>query len=194
MDDGLSGARTDGPPDDDGARLAEAFRAAMARLASGVSVVAVGRGPGRPGVRPGARAGGAGVEHAITVTSLASVSLDPPMVLFCVHRDARLREALDDVDTWSVSILDASAGPVADWLATPGRPALGALDRVAHRRGPVSGAALLEQAQAWLECRTAWIKAAGDHDVVVGEVLAAEVAPGARGGLVHRLGRVEPQR
>lgn len=156
--------------------LRDGVRAAMARLPSGVSVVAV------RGLRPA-------VDHAATITSLTSVSLEPPMVLFSVHQHARVREALDDAQHWAVSILDGTAGPVASWLAEPGRPTLGQLDRVPHRRGEHSGAALLEQAQAWLECRTAWIRAAGDHDVVVGEVLAAGVAPGARGALVHRWGR-----
>ena len=178
-DDGAPAAGDAMPSDDEA--LIDDFRAAMARLASGVSVVAAARAP---------RAG-AGVEHVATVTSLTSVSLEPPMVLFCVHVDARLREALDDVDCWAVSILDASAGPVADWLATPGRPAFGVLDRVPHRRGAATGAALLDRAQAWLECRTLWIRTAGDHDVVVGQVLTAAVAPGDRGALVHRLGRID---
>lgn len=156
--------------------LREGFRAAMTRLASGVCVVAV------RGVRPA-------VDHAATVTSFTSVSLEPPMVLFCVHRHARLREALDDGPRWAVSILDGTAGAAASWLAEPGRPTRGQLDRIPHRRGEHSGAALVNQAQAWLECRTAWIRAAGEHDVVVGEVLSAEVAPDARGALVHRWGR-----
>lgn len=167
--------------DDDAASdLREAFRAAMGRLAAGVSVVAV------PPAVPGRS------DAVAPVTSLVSVSLEPPMVLFCVHADARVREALDGVDRWAVSILDASAGRVADWLASPGRPAVGALDVVPHRRSEVTGAVLLEQAQAWLECRTAWIRSAGDHDVVAGEVLTARVAVGSRGALVHWLGRIEP--
>lgn len=161
----------------------DAFRAALGRMAAGVSVVSVGR-PSR-----------GGTQHvAATVTSLTSVSLDPPMVLFCVHADARLREVLDDVDTWAVSVLDATAEPDADWLATPGRPMVDQLAPVPHRLGAVSGAALLDRSQAWLECRTAWVRGAGDHDVVVGEVVAVELAPPDRGALVHRLGRFRPLR
>lgn len=155
--------------------LREDFLAAMARLASGVSVVAVARGRH---------------QVAATLTSLVSVSLDPPMVLFCVHTDARLRDALDDAETWAVSVLAADGAPDADWLATPGRPQVDQLGHVPHRLGAVSGAALLERAQSWLECRTAWVRTAGDHDVVVGEVLTATVAPRDGGALVHRLGRV----
>jgi flavin reductase (DIM6/NTAB) family NADH-FMN oxidoreductase RutF len=158
--------------------LVATFRAAMARLAAGVCVVAVAR-PGR-----------VVADVPMTATSVTPVSLEPPMVLFCVHGESRLREVLDEVDTWAVSVLDAGAAAGAEWLATPGRPAVDQLGPVGHRRGPLSGAALVTSAQAWLECRTTWIKTAGDHDVVVGEVLSAELVPGARGALVHRLGRL----
>lgn len=179
--------------------LGDAFRAAMARLPAGVCVVSVARprgalARGRAAPDRSASAGRAGrdlvTDYAMTATSVTAVSLEPPMLLFCVHGDARLREVLDDVETWAVSVLDAAGGPVAEWLATPGRPTVDQLGTVAHRRGPASGAALLADAQAWLECRTTWIRTAGDHDVVVGEVLAAEVARGARGALLHRLGRL----
>jgi flavin reductase (DIM6/NTAB) family NADH-FMN oxidoreductase RutF len=157
----------------------DAHRAAMARLACGVAVLAVAR-PTPRGHQ----------QLAATITSLTSVSLEPPLVLACVHADSRVREVLDDVPTWAVSILDATAEADADWLATPGRPVVDQLAPVPHRLGAASGAALLDRAQAWLECRTVWVRSAGDHDVVVGEVLTAQVAPGDRGALVHRLGRV----
>jgi flavin reductase (DIM6/NTAB) family NADH-FMN oxidoreductase RutF len=162
-------------------RLRDTFRAAMSRLPAGVCVVAAAL-----------RSGATTTDHAMTATSLVGLSLDPPLVLFTVYSDARLRDALDDTGTWAVSVLDAAAGPSADWLASPGRPTVGQLDTVPHRRGAISGAALLNEAQAWLECRTAWIKPAGDHDVVVGEVLRAALAPPGRGALLHRLGRLAP--
>lgn len=151
------------------------LRAVASRLAAGVAVVTVER---------------RGVAHAATVGSLVSVSLEPPLVLFCVHTDARLRDVLDDVDTWAVSVLADDQADVADWLASPGRPAVGQLDRVPHRPGPVSGAAWLDGAAAWLDCRTEAVHAAGDHDVVVGRVLAADEGAARAGGLVHLRGRL----
>ena len=58
----------------------------------------------------------------MTASAITSVSLDPPMLLFCVHTDARFRDALDDVDTWSVSVLADDQAHTADWLASPGGP------------------------------------------------------------------------
>lgn len=153
-----------------------AFRDVIGRLPAGVCVVTT-RWRGQ--------------DQAATVSSAASVSLEPPLVLFCVHADARLREALDEVPHWALSVLAASAQDVADWLASPGRPAVGQLDRVAHHAGPATGMPLVDRCAAWLECRTAAIHPAGDHDIVVGEVLAAG-ATGEPGGLVHVRGRLRP--
>ncbi|UZN04385.1 flavin reductase family protein [Cellulomonas sp. S1-8] len=157
----------------------DAFRAVAARLAAGVVVVSAVRH---------------GVAHAATVSSVASVSLDPALLLFCVHVDARLRDVLDDVDTWAVSVLADDQADVADWLASPGRPAVGQLDRVSHRPGPVSGAAWIDGAAAWFDCRTEAVHAAGDHDVVIGRVLAAGEGSAVAGALVHLRGRVRTVR
>ncbi|MEE6283108.1 flavin reductase family protein [Georgenia sunbinii] len=155
----------------------ESYRAVMQRLAAGVTVVSLRQGA---------------LDLAMTANSVHSVSLRPPMILFSVHRDARFREALDDVDTWAVSLLDGEARVAADRLASPGRPSAGQLTGVAHSRGAHSDAALLDDAQGWLECRTAWVKTAGDHDVVVGDVLDARLGSTATGALVHHLGRLRP--
>ena len=155
------------------------FRAAIGRLPAGVAVVALRW---------------RGVDHAMTASAVASVSLDPPLVLFCVHEDARFREALEHVDRWGLSVLSDTGAAVADWLASPGRPAVGQLTRVPHREGPVTGAPLVDDASAWFECRTAAIHRAGDHDVVVGEVLWVAQGPATAGGLVHLRGRMRPVR
>ncbi|WP_136518809.1 flavin reductase family protein [Cellulomonas telluris] len=158
-----------GPVDED------AFRAAVGRLPAGVAVVTVVR---------------RGIAHATTVNSVVSVSLDPPLLLFCVHTDSRLRDVLDEADAWAVSVLADDQGDVADWLASPGRPAVGQLDRVPHTPATVSGAPWIDGAAAWFDCRTAAVHPAGDHDVVVGTVVAAVQGPAAAGGLVHLRGRV----
>lgn len=161
----------------------EEYRLAMSRMISGVCVVS-------------ARSGS--VDLAMTATSVVSVSLEPPTVLFCVHSDARLAEVVESGGDWAVSILGAEAAAAADWLASPGRPAVGQLDRIDFHRGSRTGAALLDQAAAWVECRTEWTKEAGSHTVVVGQVLGTSVAPagglGAAGGIVHHHGRMRPLR
>lgn len=158
-----------------GSAATDAFRAAMGRLPAGVVVVT---------------ARWRGMDHAMTASAVTSVSLEPPMLLLSVHADARLREALDDVDTWAVSVLADDQAPVADWLASPGRPAIGQLDRVPHTRAPHSGAAWVAGAAAWFDCRTAQIVPAGDHDVVLADVLEAREGEPDAGSLVHLRRRV----
>lgn len=155
------------------------YRRVMARLASGVSVIAVRQGSH---------------DLAMTATSLVSVSIEPPTVLFCVHADARLAEAVGPGRRWAVSILAESGLADADWLATPGRPTLDQLGRVPHERGELSGAAVLSNASGWLECETDWVRQAATHDVVTGRVLTTGIAPDRTGALVHHLGRLQSVR
>ncbi|SEE97273.1 flavin reductase family protein [Ruania alba] len=154
----------------------EGFRTAMAHLAAGVSVVALRDRH----------------DLAITANSVVSVSLEPPTVLFCVHEDSRIREGLETTDRWAVSIMSAAGSAAVEWLASPGRPTRGQLDRVPHWRGEHSGAAILDAASAWVECETEWIRDAGSHAVVVGRVLASGTNPQNSGAIVHRLSRMLP--
>lgn len=153
------------------------FRAAIGRLPAGIVVVTLRWRD---------------IDYAMTASAVSSVSLDPPLLLFCVHEDARFREALDHVSDWALSVLSDGAASVADWLASPGRPAVGQLGRVAHTLGASTGAPLIDDAAAWFECRTAAIHRAGDHDIVVGEVLTARQGAPTAGGLVHLRGRIRP--
>ncbi|MEI2733229.1 MAG: flavin reductase family protein [Dermatophilaceae bacterium] len=139
----------------------EVFRRAFGRFATGVAVVTCRHD---------------GLDHAMTANAVASVSLDPPLVLVCVEVETRFHEAIVGVDAWGVSVLTASARPAARWLATKGRPLQGQLDVVAHHRGPLTGVALLDDSLATLECRTAAIHPAGDHSIVVGQVLGLTLA------------------
>ena len=133
-----------------------------------------------------------GSVHATTVSSVASVSLDPPQLLFCVHTDARLTDALADVDVWTLSVLAADQAPVADWLASPGRPTIGQLDRVPHTTSDVTGAVRVDDAAAWFDCRTSAAYPSGDHVIVVGDVLGARAGEPGSGALVHVHGHLRP--
>lgn len=133
------------------------FRRAMARFATGVTVVT---------------AVVQGMDHAMTANAFTSVSLDPVLLLVCVEQDARFYDAIEAAGEWGVSVLDDSARAASQWLATRGRPLHGQLDRVPYHRGAATGAALLDQSLATFECRTTAMHPTGDHTIVVGEVLS----------------------
>ena len=151
-----------------------AFRRAMGRFATGVTVVT---------------ALADRIDHAMTANAFTSVSLDPPLVLVCVERDARFHDAILDAGEWGVSVLDGSARAVSEWLATRGRPLHGQLDRLPKHRGPLTGAALLDQSVATMEVRTRDVFPGGDHSIVVGEVLGVAVRDAVSGSLVYHRGR-----
>lgn len=136
---------------------ADAFRRALGRFATGVTVVTTIAG---------------GVDHAMTASAFTPVSLDPLLVLVCVDKDARFHDAVLDAGFWGVSVLAAGARPAAEWFATQGRPLHGQLNRVRHGRGRATGAVLLDDAVATLEVRTTAVYDGGDHSIVVGAVLS----------------------
>ena len=131
-----------------------AFRRATGQFASGIVVVTTATG------------------HAMTVSAFASVSLDPPLVLFCAEKIARFHDAVLEAGSWAVSILAEDDEKTARWLAARGRPLDGQLDGLAHHPGPATGAPVLDGALAVLECRTEAVHDGGDHSIIVGRVTA----------------------
>ncbi|MBT0770430.1 flavin reductase [Kineosporia sp. J2-2] len=149
------------------------FRRAVARFATGICVVTSLEGR---------------LDHAMTVSAFTSVSLDPLMVLVCVEKEARFHDAVVDAGVWGVSVLGDGQRPVADWLSNRGRPLIGQLDRAPHHRGPETGVALLDEAVATMEVRTTAVHPGGDHSILLGEVVSAQVPADRPGVLVHHRG------
>jgi flavin reductase (DIM6/NTAB) family NADH-FMN oxidoreductase RutF len=143
----------------------DAYRRVVGHFATGVTIVTTRL---------------AGVDHAMTVNSFTSVSLDPLLVLFCAERVARFHDVVIEAGTWGISVLPESMEDVSRFFARRGRPLEERFDGWAHHRGQ-SGVALFDGAIATLECRTSAIHPGGDHSIVVGAVTAlatpAEAAP-----------------
>jgi flavin reductase (DIM6/NTAB) family NADH-FMN oxidoreductase RutF len=119
-----------------------------------------------------------GLDHAMTANSFTSVSLDPPLVLVCVELDTRFHEAVLAAGTWSVSVLRAGQRGRATWFATRGRPLVGQFASTPTERSAATGALHLLGALATVDVATEAVHRAGDHDIVVGRVLALEVEEG----------------
>jgi flavin reductase (DIM6/NTAB) family NADH-FMN oxidoreductase RutF len=150
------------------------FRQAMGRLVDGVSVLTTVA---------------AGHDHAMTADTLTSVSLEPLLVLVCVEYETRWHDAVIDAGVFGASVLAADQRPLSEWFATRGRPLHGQLDRAPHHRGELTGVALLDGALMHLECRTTDVHAAGDHAIVVAEVLSISLPDTVGPALVHFRGR-----
>ncbi|HEV7979568.1 flavin reductase family protein [Amycolatopsis sp.] len=142
-------------------RLSEqgGLREVMARFATGITVLTAGGEQG----------------HGMTANAFSSVSLDPPMVLCCVSRAARMHSAIVAAGSFGVSILGAEQNELARYFADWRRPGgLAQFDEVDWSAGPQTGAPLLDGALAWLECRLAHSYEGGDHSIFVGEVVTAD--------------------
>ncbi|WP_326599913.1 flavin reductase family protein [Streptomyces sp. NBC_01803] len=111
---------------------------------------------------------GMGEEAAgTTVNSFTSVSLDPPLVLFCLHNDSRLRPVVESTGAYAVNFLAGRQERVARAFA--GKDTAAITD-VAHHSS-VTGVPVLSDALAFLSCRLVNTFDGGDHTIFVGEVL-----------------------
>jgi flavin reductase (DIM6/NTAB) family NADH-FMN oxidoreductase RutF len=137
------------------------FRQVMGNFTTGVAVVTSRTPDGRP--------------CGLTANSVASVSLEPLLVLVCVDRAAASHACIVSGGAFALSILGRTDEPLARRFAADDRAAR--FDDVAYRT-EVTGSPVLEDALAWLDCRVRDVHDAGDHSIVVGEVVACDAAEG----------------
>lgn len=133
----------------------DVFRSVLANLPTGVVVVTTPTPTG-----PMGRA----------ANSFTSVSLRPPLVSVCFRNESPLTPALCESGRWGVSVLAADQHDLCAHFAN--RATARDLTGIPHGVGEHTGAALLTECVATLECRTVLTQPAGDHTVFIGEVLA----------------------
>jgi 3-hydroxy-9,10-secoandrosta-1,3,5(10)-triene-9,17-dione monooxygenase reductase component len=102
-----------------------------------------------------------------TVNSFTSVSLDPPLVLFCIHGGSALWRALRRSAVFGVNILADDQAEVCRNFARRATASFGAAVRT---RPGTTGAPIITNALAYLECVVVSQHPGGDHWIVVGEV------------------------
>lgn len=139
----------------------DSFRAVLGRFASGVTVVTARDHDGR--------------DVGMTVSAFCSVSLDPPLVLVCIDRTARMEPLLADATPFAVNILAAGQEALSRRFSGPDQNRFEGVGFIRTQ----GGIALLEEVLAHLECRVACRHPGGDHTIVVGQVESATVRPDA---------------
>ena len=137
------------------------FRQVMGNFTTGVVVVTSRTPDGRP--------------CGLTANSVASVSLEPLLVLVCVDRAAASHACIVDGGAFALSILGRADEPVARRFAAGDRAVR--FDDLAYRT-EVTGSPVLASSLAWLDCRVRDVHDAGDHSIVVGEVVACDATEG----------------
>lgn len=138
------------------------FKSTLAQWASGVTVVTVTHH---------------GVYHGMTASSFSSVSLNPPLILVCVAKKAHTHNLLLEAGAFGVNILGESQADLGKRFA-------GLLPDITDRFAGIeyaigeTGSPLLSGVLASMDCRVHQAVDAGDHTVVIGEILAAQVTAG----------------
>ena len=140
----------------------EDLRALLRRFPSGVAVLTVDA---------------AGQRLGLTVSSLVSLSLQPPLVGVAIDRQAAMHELLREAGSFALSLLAGDQEALAQHFAR-GVPPIAMWRGVPIRAGDL-GAPLLEGALGWIECRLAHECPAGDHTLFVGEVVSCQSGPSA---------------
>ena len=134
------------------------FRQALGSFATGVTVVTA--------------AGADGAMAGVTANSFTSVSLEPPLILWCLANTSDSLAVFREAAYFAVNILASGQVRLSDHFA---RRQEDKFSEVRFRRGR-GGAPLLEGCVTWLQCRTAAQHDMGDHRVFVGEVVGFETS------------------
>ncbi|MFD0902855.1 flavin reductase family protein [Actinomadura sediminis] len=145
-----------------------AFRDALGRFASGITVVTSIDAAGRPA--------------GFACQSFASLSLDPPLVLFCVARTSTSWPKMAGTGRFAVNVLAAGQRDVCRAFAVSGGDKFAGLS---WTRSP-HGTAHLDGALATVDCTIADVHEAGDHLIVVGSVRELDARDGGGPLLYYR--------
>ena len=130
-----------------------AFRQALGTFPTGVAVITTLT----PAKRP----------LGITVNSFTSVSLEPPMVLWCLDKKSERYQTFTVAKGFTISVLGAAHEEVSARLARPGSHSLDNIPLIETKLGPPA----LADALAYFECASEAVHEGGDHGILVGRVL-----------------------
>ena len=155
------GEQTPIPVDDpDAAYRARRFRDVLGVFATGVTVVTA-MADGKP--------------VGMTCQSFSSVSLEPPLVMFCPARTSRTWPSMRETGHFCVNFLASGQKHVSHGMATRGP---GKFEGVGWKPSPITGSPLIDGVLGWVDCRVEQVHEAGDHYIVVGRVLDLDFGDG----------------
>ena len=134
------------------------LRALMGRFASGVTVVAARYGPLMAGM---------------TANAIATISIDPPILMASIARKAETHNAIFGSHAFSVSVLADDQQALAECFAQPTTATKLTRFCDAAWHEAETGSPILEGALAYFDCRLTEHHDGGDHTIFLGEIVAA---------------------
>ncbi len=138
------------------------FRDALGMFPTGVCLVTLVDSEGRA--------------RALTVNSFSSVSLEPPLVLWSLQKNSEIYSVYADHPLYSINLLSAAQEDLSTQYAMKGDHYM----EPEHFLIGANGAPLLHGALARFQCRLSDSHDAGDHTILIGEVLEYENLAGPR--------------
>jgi 3-hydroxy-9,10-secoandrosta-1,3,5(10)-triene-9,17-dione monooxygenase reductase component len=138
--------------DADSARNSRRFRDVLGRFCTGVTVVT--------SITHGEPVG-------MTCQSFSSVSLDPPLVLFCPAKTSRAWPVMQRAGHFCVNLLSHDQLELSNGFAATGTDKFAGV----RWRPSATGAPLLDGVLGWVDCTIYAVHEAGDHYVVIGRVM-----------------------
>ena len=112
--------------------------------------------------------------QGMTANAVASLSLDPPLILVSVDVKAQMNACLKASDCFAVNILTEEHEALSVRFAKHGPKDFSGIEY----RTEVTGSPVIEQALAYVDCRVANVLPGGDHDIFIGEIVAGDAGEG----------------
>ncbi len=110
----------------------------------------------------------------LTVSSFTSISLDPPLIMVSISKGTKSHDAFIESDNLAVNLLSVGQEALAEAFA--GKvPQEKRFELVEYRIGK-SGAPILNAACGYLDCKKWRVYEAGDHSIILGEVIDGDVS------------------
>lgn len=114
-----------------------------------------------------------GEEHGMTANWITQASFEPPMVVAAVENTSKTIGMIRDAHYFAVSLLASSQRELAARLGRSSEEATQKLKGLKTKPAPVSKTPVLADALGWVECRAVASLPAGDHTLMLGEIVEA---------------------
>lgn len=134
----------------------ERFREALGRFATGVVIITTRNH--------------AGHKRAITVNAFTSVSMEPPLVLYCLGKSAFLFDVFAEARSFAINVLGADQQGLSNRFAQEAEDDLADLST----RSLLTGNPILPGCLTALDCTTEMHHHAGDHLIIIGRICAID--------------------
>jgi flavin reductase (DIM6/NTAB) family NADH-FMN oxidoreductase RutF len=116
-----------------------------------------------------------GEDHGMTGNWLTQAAFEPPMVVVAIENTSRTIGMVRDAHHFAINIFLKGQRDLAAKLGRSSDQAPQKLKGIKTKPAPISGAPILVDCLGWAECRVVATLPAGDHTLVLGEVVAAGV-------------------